>query len=457
MKYLLSGFLIYLIGTQTFGISDSIGLGLSVKNLVMYGLTAGLMLRLVVSGRFKADLMVLQGCFLLLVVYATLTYLIEVFVVSNPGYGVLEAGVWLKSGMYDYFIFFLLFFYGLENLEDTLSVTDTFLAGMVFANVVTVLDASGLVPLGIIRTSNDYLDELGRVQGAFGEANQHAALVAMTLPAVFARALLAHGVSRLAWAAGVLFMVGALLATASRGGVAGLVIGLLWGFFLFRRFLPLGKIAAWSGIAVVLLTLIIVAFSATYTDLLVQRFITQSTSGDVETLSSGRSYVWAQALARMIEQPWTFLSGYGWHAYSFMGFEYVTHNQYLYYLFNLGIVGLLAWLGIIVAAVFTARNAAETSTERVRPYFIGFVVGYLSVCGAVFFVDLDTPWYYVFAYLGMTMRAAVCVSRAREKERRERAARDGLRVARSSTRAAGRARSGHPVGAAGQGGGVSGR
>jgi hypothetical protein len=75
--------------------------------------------------------------------------------------------------------------------------------------------------------------------------------------------------------------------------------------------------------------------------------------------------IWSTALKVMMQQPWSFLTGFGFDVYSTMGFEYAPHNAYLGMLFNLGLPGLVAFLLIIVQAAFAARSAAEIAPPEV--------------------------------------------------------------------------------------------
>jgi hypothetical protein len=86
MKILLSLLIVILVGSQTFSIDASLAPGLSVKNAMLYVITAGLILRIVVSGRFKSDLTGLQMSFVFLVAYTIVSWLIALFVIQYPDY-----------------------------------------------------------------------------------------------------------------------------------------------------------------------------------------------------------------------------------------------------------------------------------------------------------------------------------------------------------------------------------
>jgi O-antigen ligase len=407
VRLILSVIVLALIVMQTLSIEASLAPGLSVKNALIYLAAASIIVRMVLAGNFRPQLVGLQGCFLFLLAYATISWLIALLAIRYPGYEFLASVIHLKNGLYDHAIFFIVFFYAAQTLDDALAVTDVLLFGVIAANIVTVLDASGVLGWNIIPVRTENLEEIGRVQGAFGESNQHAAIAVLLLPALLAKAVLTRGVVRAFWGIGALFSVAAIFMTASRGAMLGIVLACLWGAFIFRRFVSLGRLTGWLGVGVLFVTIVLLSLSATYTELLSERVLGITFSGDAVSASSGRTEIWAGALRRMAESPWTFITGFGWNVYSSMDFDYAPHNTYLGYWFNLGLPGLLAVLLIIAQALFTARAAAEVAPRAQRPYMIAFVVGFLGLCISVFFVEMTEPWLYVWAYVGLTMRAAV--------------------------------------------------
>lgn len=409
MKVLLSILVLVLIVLQTLSIDASLAPGLSVKNALLYLAAVSIVVRLVFSGRVKPDMVGLQACFLFLIAYATVSWLIALLAIKYPNYEFLDSAIALKGSLYDYAIFFVVFFYGLQTLEDSLAVLDALLAGVVVANVITVLDASQLLGWNIIPVRTTDIYEMGRVQGAFGESNQHAAVVVLLLPAMFAKAITTRGVARMFWGVGALFGVAAVFMTASRGAMLGMALAAIWGAYIFRRFISLGKIAGWMGVITVVVSVVLVAMSATYTELLRDRVIGLSFGGDSFDASSGRTWIWATALQRMMESPWSFITGFGWDVYSSMGFEFAPHNTYLGLWFNLGLPGVIAFLLIIAQALFAGRAAAEVAPPDVRPHMVAFVIGFTAVCIAMFFVELHVPQLYVWAYVGLAMRAAASV------------------------------------------------
>jgi O-antigen ligase len=323
-------------------------------------------------------------------------------VIDYEHYDFIASGIRLKSELIDYYIFFLVFLFGVQTPEDAMKVIKGLVLGAVFANVITVLDAFGVVSLGF-RIRDD-----GRTAGAIGESNQYAAFIVLFLPATIAAAVSSRGFQRLFWIGAAMVAAMTLVMTASRGGFVGLAMCCAVGAFLYRHLISYSRIAGWVFAALILLVLV-VSFSH-YGNLLAERMMG---TGDVDTntASSGRSEIWTTALAAMVAHPITFITGFGWDVYSSMPFEFATHNHYLHLWFNLGLVGLACGSYLLFSGIGRARRASLQAAPPYRGQLIAFVLGGVGVATAVFFVDLHQPWYYFWMYAGVVMRLVLLVQR----------------------------------------------
>jgi hypothetical protein len=379
----------------------SLTTGLSAKNLVIYLVATFLALRLVVG---RGSLMVagqMQAAFLVQIAYAICTWLVAALFIEYQGYDLVDSGIRLKSHLIDYYIFFLVFLFGVQSVGDGLKVIKWMLAGAVFANLATVLDVGGLVDFGY----QERVD--GRTQGAIGESNQYAAYIILFIPGLIAAAVNARGVQRLFWLGGALLSCAALAMTASRGGFVGILIACAIGAYLYRQLISYSRSAGWVLGSIAALVLVM-SFSE-YGGLLTERVLGQSTSIDATTASSGRTEIWANLLMTMLHKPITFITGYGWDVYWAFPFRFSPHNHYLALWFNLGLVGLISGCYLLFSAIGRARRASFKALPPVRGQLIAFVLGGIAICGAVFFVDLQTPWSYFWMYAGVAMRLVTCV------------------------------------------------
>jgi len=392
----------FLLATDALNWDLSLLPGVSAKNLIIYLIAVILALRMVVGRHSVADMGQMQGAFIMLIGYAIVTWLVAALIVGYEHYDFIASAIRLKSGLIDYYIFFLVFLFGVQTTGDAMKVIKGLLLGAVFANVTTVLDAFGVVSLGF-RIRDD-----GRTAGAIGESNQYAAFIVLFLPATIAAAVASRGVQRLFWLGATVVAALTLVMTASRGGFVGLAMCCAVGAYLYRHLISYSRIAGWVFAAMIVLVLV-VTFSP-YGNLLAERMLGTGNI-DASTASSGRSDIWATALAAMVAHPLTFITGYGWNVYNSMPFQFATHNHYLNLWFNLGLIGLLCGSYLLFSAIGRARRASLQAAPPYRGQLIAFVLGVVGVATAVFFVDLHDPWYYFWMYAGVAMRLVLLVQR----------------------------------------------
>ncbi len=133
---------LFLLATDALNINLSLLPGVSAKNLIIYCIAVVLALRMVVGRQSRHRTMgQMQGAFIVLIGYAIVTWLIAALVIEYQHYDFIASGIRLKSGLIDYYIFFLVFLFGVQTAEDAMKVIKGLLLGALFANVITILDA----------------------------------------------------------------------------------------------------------------------------------------------------------------------------------------------------------------------------------------------------------------------------------------------------------------------------
>ncbi|MEO8017512.1 MAG: O-antigen ligase family protein, partial [Pseudomonadota bacterium] len=358
---------LFLLATDALNLELSLAPGLSAKNLLIYMIAVFIALRMVVGRGSIVVAGQIQGAFIVMIAYAIVTLLVAGLLVQYPHYDLVQSAIKLKSGLVDHYIFFVVCLFGVQTNEDAMKVIKGLLLGALFANVLTILDAAGLISLGF------RIREDGRTTGAIGESNQYAAFIILFLPATIAAAVAAHGVRRLFWFGATLIGAMALVMTASRGGFVGLAMACAVGAYLYRHLISYGRISGWVFGTLILLVLAVSL--SPYGNLLAERMIGISGSIDASTASSGRSDIWADALAAMFVHPITFITGFGWDAYWSMAFQFSPHNHYLSLWFNLGLVGLVLGVYLLLTVIGRARRASLLAAPPIRGQLIAFVLG----------------------------------------------------------------------------------
>jgi len=402
MPYVLATLTLFLTLSSVFSWDPGPAPGVKIKNFLLYMLIMGLVFSYANGHKFKIQLQSMNVAFIVLIGYSIFTYLAIVLFIDYPRYDMLTSAFDLKNRGVDYMLFFLAFFYGTRSEKDAKFVLTCLLLSWVISHFVAVLDAFGYVQIGDIERRGD-----GRVQGAVGESNQYGAFVALTLPAAIAMALASKGWRRWFWLGASALTAGTLLMTVSRGAFVATFFATMFGAYLFRRYLSLGKIFTWGLAAGGAMLVIVLIVSLSFGDLLYERVVSSFSTRDMGGTSSGRTEIWATAIQMMFEHPQTLLTGFGWNAYWVMPFRYSPHNYYLAQWFNLGLPGLICSVLLLVIPVRAALKSFAVAPDRLRVLLGGYVIATLAYASATFFVDLYVPWIYFWAYTGVTMRLAM--------------------------------------------------
>jgi O-antigen ligase len=400
-------FLLFLVlySIQTLSLDLSLAPGLSVKNAFLYLIFVLLAIQIAVTQQRRLELMSVLGPFALYVGYAIFMWIVAIWVMEYPGYNVRQSLISLKNGPVEDLIVMLIFFYALAGTGRALWVVRNMMWVIIVGNVITIVDALNIVDLGLIHLRDD-----GRVGGPIGQSNQFAAFMALCLPIIAALYWVESGFKK--FLAGVGFIVSALafFMAASRAGIAGLIGGGLLGAMFMRRMVPPQLVIRTGVVAVTLIAVSLAALlAAGYGELLLARF--DQFEGNPGEATSGRSVIWARLLGMMLEYPLSFVTGFGWSVYQTylnMGFFRLSpHNTYLNILFNLGIIGLISFLAILVNVLRSVRAAAGAASDEARPFLVAFVIGFLALLVALLFGELYAAWLYIWAIVGITLRIAV--------------------------------------------------
>jgi hypothetical protein len=407
MRWLFILLITVLAAGDILGKDMSLGPGLSPKNAVLYAIALAMFFRLALSGsQTRQRLPLLQVAFGVWLAYATLSFATCCFIVHWTSYSIRDSGILLKAELYDAALFCFTVFYAVQDEADFKVLLKVLTSAIGLSSILTLTDVVGLTHFGV--QIGEEGAEADRVFGMFGHANETGALLVCLLPAMIAIASASRGPVRMWWYAGVLSTLAVLVLTVSRGSYVAVVLGYGLAAFVCRRFLPLSRVFSWlvTGLTAALVVSILVSLVVPHVgEVVMNRLLGASTSIDMSEVSSGRTNIWANTLQHMVDEPISFLTGFGWNVYD-TRFVYATHNYYLDLWFNLGIVGVAAFVSILYQAVKTASTAAAAAVAEVRPFMIAMVFGILGLAVNIVFTNLSKPWPYIWMYMGMTLSMA---------------------------------------------------
>lgn len=405
-RFLLFLLFFVLLAADTLGWNLSLAPGLSVKNAMLYIILASIAFETALKRNRDLELMSVTVPYAICLFYAFLTWLCIVLLIQYPGYSAEQGFIFLKSGLADNLVIFLVFFYGVLTTNDAKRLLKMMIWIVLAANVISVIDSLNMPNLDLVHERED-----GRITGPIGESNQYAAYLTLFLPAGLALVLMEHGVKRALAVIGLGASLLAFLMTVSRGGFVGLAAGSVLGAFFLRQYVS-GKavMTAAAGLLVLVLVSLAVLYFTGYTELIYDRVVGKTTGGSAQTITSGRTWIWSEYLGKMLGTPITLITGFGWNSYNyFPDFLRAPHNGYLGVFFQLGIIGLTLVLLSFANILRTAREAlphALHDRETAAALF-AFIFGLLAILVAIMFVDLTTPWIFIWAYAGVVMRIAV--------------------------------------------------
>ena len=231
-----------------------------------------------------------------------------------------------------------------------------------------------------------------RAQGALGDANFFAATELLALPLVLALA----GQVRNRWLQLCLYAtffvaIASILKSVSRGGLVALVVLLILLVVVPAR--VLFRTRRNKAIALLVVAFGVAALSVRYAAPLSRRVQeTFSPTHRGANTGSGRTYLWSAARTSVEERPWLGL-GYGGfrpasnqlilstpgvdlEVYRLKPRGQPVHNTYLGSIAELGILGLILYLGLLVSTAEALRRAARRGRE-VGAFFTSSMAGAL--------------------------------------------------------------------------------
>ncbi len=400
MRILLSILIVTLVVGHLFTLDMGLGPGLSLKNAILYIAAIFITFRIVLSRDFKMEMGQFVGCYLALVVYAIVTWIVIGLFINYKGYNMVASGLELKNVLIDPLIYFLTFLLGIRTTQDAFKILTLLGLACVVLNIANLGAAFHLLPF-------DYMGGGGRMAGPLGEPNQYGDYIVIFLPLLCVAALLSTGFVRLMWVLGIMVSVGSLLTTASRAPIVALIVSSIWGAYLVRSYLSSKVVVKWFMSALVIAVVIGAVVSIEFADLLSERFIGQSKAAGLGELSSGRTDFWVDVIEKLMSQPIAMITGFGWDAFGTMGFFFSAHSYYLAQWFNLGIPGLILGITSFALLIREARRALPVAQGASRSYLIACVFSILALLVAILFGELTTPMPYFWIYAGVCMRVAV--------------------------------------------------
>ncbi|HEX2491667.1 MAG TPA: O-antigen ligase family protein [Blastocatellia bacterium] len=235
----------------------------------------------------------------------------------------------------------------------------------------------------------------GLVGGMFGNPNDLAAALNMLIPLAVTLALMSAGGARLLYGVCALLLFCGVMVTSSRAGfitLAAISGVMLWKFGRGSR--PSVTLATLAASV-----LLFSVFSGAYRSRLMTIF---DPSSDASGSAQQRTALLERGLDLSLRHPIIGLGMGNFHIYSIR--EKVAHNGYVETAAELGMIGLLAYLIIILAPL---RGLAKIERQRIKPgaradldakyLSIGLQTALIAYMINSFFLSIQYLWYLYYA------------------------------------------------------------
>lgn len=313
----------------------------------------------------------------------------------------------------------LLLFFLLLNVINKESTCNKILLGLLGIVVLTALSTI-LSSFGLISLNRDYvLSQRGRSFG-FAEPNQYAAFLLLFLPLLLTVSQLVKNsaVRILALGSSCLTVIG-LITTGSRSGIIVFVLSI----FFYLRLLGKGRVVGIKKMMVVFGLLLLVgaigfAFAPQHVrDYTMMKFdpsyvqtAERHGMGKVDYYTSGRTLIWPKGFLLFLNSP---LFGHGLDTFiPLMNKRFRipanSHNDYLLYLVNFGLIGF-ALLSVVIVRILKhffhhLRMATDPWSKQI---YVSYVAGFVAYILAMFNVNLIIPPLFLWIYTATVYKYSI--------------------------------------------------
>jgi O-antigen ligase len=399
-------FFVVLASEDVLGFRFSVATGLSAKNLFLYFIVAWISVEAFVDreggGFFRRRhiCLPLHFAFVALIILATVSLVFVALLLKYPGWGARSAVISLKTELVDHYLMLFVFLAGVSTVDGATRMLKAIVLISAIVSAICLIDMFKIVDLGIMTPRED-----GRLQGPLGDANDYGGFMAFLIPMAMALFFVTSGSKKLIWLLAVFLFALVLLYSTSRGGLVGLIGGVILTSMLARRYInwraAIAATMTFFTIGIVAIAILVPIES----DLLYSRFIESTQSTYIHNISSARTEIWADGLAEMAAVPISLFLGFGWDTWMLKN-DFASHNEYLQWYFELGLLGLFLFISVLFYIPFKVVSSLRSARDNTRTILIGFLMGYLAITIVIFFLNPFKIWLYIWAVSGVSLRLA---------------------------------------------------
>lgn len=402
MKIILIYFLLFAFWAEkVLGFKLTHTEGLSLSNVSIYLLLIAWAFSVITRRRlFEANK--INKYIILLILIALFSIPLKWMLGEISNFSIVRELIYLKSWSNPFILFFIVF-----NIVDDKSACDKTLVGLFVFLMVTVLSVLFITYSGANLGTLKVVQE-GRSAG-FAEPNQYATFLVLFIPFLLTYSLFQSQKSIKIGAILLLILTMiSLLITGSRGGIFSFLVSIFtYLTILYRK--RLKKLAPIFIIFAGIFVLVVSSFILAPSDVKrkVEERLDPGQSKNFYEYTSGRTVLWANGLKLFIKRP---IVGHGQGSFlplmrQNFRISGASHNDYLQYLVEHGVIGLLVFILIFVKVFQQVSFYINTVPDSWRKLiYISYIAGFCGYVFSMFGVNVILPRYHFWIYTAVILK-----------------------------------------------------
>jgi O-antigen ligase len=309
-----------------------------------------------------------------------------------------------KNHVVNPFVIFLIAFNLPDSKKDIKAFTYFLLGFYIFVILINILTYYGVVKfisyedLGGYEKFKGTFDSVYRLKGIFNDPNIFASYMILFFPLLINMIYITRKLSvRILLLASLFFSIFILALTGSRGGYFGFLVALGMLLYLVYKMKFMTTKHLLIGVLIIILLLILVSlfFRDTFLVNVIGR-LSFISNQELDWSIKGRLNFWRLGSQQFLRSP---LFGVGWYNY------FAVHNNFLYYLVTLGLVGFAVYLFFYYKIFQFSLNKLMSNKSDFSSFInLSFLAGFSGLLATMFFVEVYFVLYFLFLYVGLVFK-----------------------------------------------------
>ncbi len=265
-----------------------------------------------------------------------------------------------------------------------------------------------MISTGILNIGHSSKQFTGRAAG-FGGENEFASFLVLLIPLVLTYLLFKKRFfikSCCAVLLGITLI--ALITTGSRGGIFSLFVALSTYMYLSHRE-KIVKLPTIFGIIIVFTFISVLSFILAPSEpkeILMNRIDAERINEGLDRYTAGRTLILRYGLKLFLRSP---IYGHGRETFRTLiqefGYDRVAHNTYLTYMVELGIIGLILFLCLLINIYkYAWQHMAEANDNWNKLFYISYISGFCGYCFSLLAQNEGETRYIFWIYTAVLYR-----------------------------------------------------